>query len=210
MNHEQSPTRYFTVHLILTLAGLAGTAGVFLPFAHETSPWNVIVGRFYFSPLWALQALLAPLATAGTIRWLISGSLSVPEKIIAYLGSASMIVLSLSVPILFLGSAWFSDGPRVTFVMSIGFSIYFLTLALGIGALIWNWRLTVGGSRQFSPVVAIQAVYVAHAALWLAVYFFDGWNVGAYFVLVATLVFATQIVLVLVEGTRRPTATPAR
>jgi hypothetical protein len=181
---------------MLTLASLTGTAGVFLPFTWDVSPLRAIQPL----PQLALPALLAPLATAGAIRWLISGSLSKVESIIAYFASASMMVLSLSV--------WLSGEPARRFDLHdlVTLSIHFLTFALGIGALIWNWRI---GSRQFSPVMSIQAIYVAHVAMCLAG-FFGYWEVGAYLILVAALVFATQVVLVLVAGRegRPPSAKP--
>ena len=171
------------VHLLLTVVGMAGIAGLFLPFTFSTSPADAVSNK----ELWrlALPFFLAVLASAASIRWVISGSFSGSERAIAYAASALMVgvTLSLWVP--------FKDGPAniqewLAFVSPVPI------LALGIHFLIRNSRM--GPSRKFNPMIAFQITYIANAVLCL-IAFFGNWQLGAYCVLVAALAFVLQIVL---------------
>ena len=77
--------------------------GLFLPFTYGTSPVDAVSDK----ELWrlALPFFLAVLASAASIRWVISGSFSGRERAIAYVVTASMIGVTLSL--------WFpfKDGP---------------------------------------------------------------------------------------------------
>lgn len=216
MNVDRAPTRHPLAHSILTFAGMAGTAGIFLPFIWTASPWRAIgmgLGliklypsqsaweafweHFFFLQV-ALPACLAILVTIGAIRWLISGSLSSPERVIAYFAGASMMLLSLSI--------WFRMEPSAPVSWPM-LSVYVLVLVLGVSALIRSLR--AGWSRHFTPVMSMQVVYVAHVLMFLVANF-GGWEAGAYCLLVAALAFALQIALVLLEAARRQVAAPAR
>jgi hypothetical protein len=170
------------VHLLLTVVGMTGIAGLFLPFTFGTSPAEAASTK----ELWRLAVpfFLAVLASAASIRWVVSGSFSGSERAIAYVISASMVCVTLSL--------WFSkDGPAniqewLAFVSPVPI------LALGAYLLIRNSRM--GPSRKFNPVMAIQVAYLTNAVLCL-IAFFGNWELGAYCVLVAALAFVLQIVL---------------
>jgi hypothetical protein len=175
------------VHLLLTVAGMSGIAGLFLPFTYGTSPVDAA-----FTDLWrlALPFFLAILASAASLRWVISGSFSARERAIAYVVSASMAGVTLSQWFPFEvkpanNQEWFalvSPGP---------------ILALGVYFLIRNSRME--SSSKFNPVMAIQIAYLANAVLCL-ITFFPDWQLGAYCVLVAALVFVLQIVVASAPG----------
>ena len=176
------------VHLLLTVVGMTGIAALFLRFAYSTSPVDAASDR----ELWrlALPLFLAVLASAASIRWVISGSFSGRERAIAYIVSCSMVGVTLSL--------WFPfDGGPTTIQEWLAFVSPVPILALGVYFLIRNSRMEP--SRDFNPVMAIQVAYLAHAVLCLIALFGD-WELGAYFVLVAALAFVLQIILVSAPG----------
>jgi len=174
------------VHLLLTIVGMTGIVGLFLPFTFGTSPVDAVSDK----ELWrlALPFFLAVLASAASIRWVISGSFSGAERAIAYVVSASMAGVTLSL--------WFPDRP-VTMQDRLAFVSPVPILALGFYFLIRNSRMEP--SREFNPVMAIQIAYLANAVLCL-IAFFGGWELGAYCALVAALAFVLQIVLASAPG----------
>jgi hypothetical protein len=167
---------------------MAGIAGLFLPFTFSTSPVDAISDK----ELWrfALPFFLAVVASAASIRWISSGSFSGSERAIAYVVSASMVGVTLSL--------WFplKDGPA-TIQEWLAFVSPEPILALGVYFLIRNSRM--GASRKFNPVMAIQIAYLANAVLCLIAFFGD-WELGAYCVLVAALAFVLQIILASIPG----------
>lgn len=173
-----------TVHLLLTLVGMIGIAGLFLPFTEGVSPVAAALDGAFWKL--ALPFFLAILASAASIRWVISGSFSGLEWAIAYVVSASMVGVTLSV------SFPFESRPANIQEWVATLSPYAI-VALGLYFLIRNSR--IGSSREFNPVLAIQIAYLANAALCLMGFFGD-WQLGAYCALVAVLAFALQIVLV--------------
>lgn len=188
MNTRRQHAHRSIVHLLLTVVGITGTVGLFLPFTFSTSPVDAVSDK----ELWrlALPFFLAVLASAATIRWVISGSFSGRERAIAYVVSASMVGVTLSL--------WFpfKDGPA-TIQDWLAFVSPEPILAVGVYFLIRNSRM--GPSRKFNPVMAIQIAYLANAVLCLIAFFGD-WELGAYCVLVAALAFVLQIVLVSAPG----------
>ena len=171
------------VHLLLTVAGITGIVALFLPFTWGKSPVDAVSDK----ELWrlALPFFLAVLASAASIRWVISGSFSRLERTIAYVVSASMVGVTLS--------RWFPWEDRPATILEwLGAVSPELILALGGYFLIRNSRM--GPSRNFNPVMAIQIAYLANAVLCLIAFFGD-WELGAYCVLVAVLAFVLQIIL---------------
>jgi hypothetical protein len=168
-------------HVLLTVAGMTGIAGLFLPFTWGKSP----VDAASYKELWrlALPFFLAVFASAASIRWVVSGSFSGLERAIAYVVSTLMVGVTLSI--------WFSLGPTSQEWLAI--IIPGSILASGVYFLIRNSR--TGPSRQFNPVMAIQVAYLAHAVLCVIGYL-GRWELGAYCVLVAALAFLLQIILV--------------
>jgi len=176
------------VYLLLTIVGMSGTVGLFLPFTFGTSPVDAVSDQV----LWrvALPFFLAVLASAASIRWVLSGSFSGLERAIAYFVSASMVGVTLSL--------WFplKEGPS-TIQEWLAFVSPEPILALGIYFLIRNSRM--GPSRNFNPIMVIQIAYLANAVLCLILFFRD-WQWGAYCILVAAVAFVLQIVLASVPG----------
>jgi hypothetical protein len=171
-------------HVVLTLAGMAGIVGLFLPFAWKASPLEVATDR----ELWrlVLPAFLAFPASAASVRWIISGRFSRPERVIAYCLSVVMAGLSLSF--------WFSVVGRPSTTQEWLFVLAPPTvLASGIALLIRNSRIR--RSHEYNPVLALQAAYLADVLMGLMMWFPE-WESGAYCVLLAALAFGLQIVLV--------------
>lgn len=170
------------VHLLLTVVGMTGIAGLFLPFTFRTSPVEAST-----TELWRLAVpfFLAVLASAASIRWVVSGSFSGSERAIAYVVSASMVCVTLSL--------WFpfKDGPAT---IQEWLALVSPVPILGLGAYLLIRNPRMGPSRKFNPVMAIQIAYLTNAVLCLIAFFGD-WELGAYCVLVAALAFLLQIVL---------------
>ena len=182
-------------HLVLTVAGINGIVGLFLPFTWATSPLEAV-----FNDPWqiGLPFFLAIPASAASIRWIISGSFSRPERTIAYVVGASMAGVTLYTWFWGIGRELLfgSYGPTtaqewVQCVLTL--MIPPLVLTLGVYFLVRNSRM--GFSGGFNPMMAIQLAYIANAMLYLLL-FFGGWEPGAYCVLIASLAFVLQIVLV--------------
>lgn len=188
MNTTIPHARRKIIEVLLTVVGMAGIAGLFLPFTYGTSPVQAASDK----ELWrlAFPFFLAVLASVASIRWVFSGSFSVPERVIAYVVSAAMAGVTLSL--------WFplhdELGSTHDWLAAVSPDA---VLALGVYLLIRNWRM--GPSREFNPVMAIQVAYLANAVFCLTTFFGD-WNLGAYFVLVAALAFVLQIILASAPG----------
>jgi len=203
----QEEPRRSGAHVVIAVVGLTGIAGFFLPFVVGVSPWQATWETGFFDA-WrlGLPASLAILVSAGTLRWLFCGSLSAPERIIAYLVSTSMAVVSLSLWYPGL-SQWFEERSLPTSTGWLLLSVHVLPLVLGVAVLVRNWR--TGRCRQFTAIMSLQVVYVAHAAVLLLIFAGDpALGIGAYFVLAAALTFVVQIVLVSVKPAPR-TLSPA-
>jgi len=172
-----------TLHLLLTVVGMTGIAGLFLPFTYSTSPVEAISD----SALWllALPFFLALPASAASIRWIISRSFSRTDRAIAYVASAATAGVTLSACFFLVDRPM--TIPNWLATLSPG-----VIIALGVYLLIRNSRMSP--SREFNPVMAIQTAYVAGVVLCLIAFFRD-WEPGAYCVLVAALAFVLQIIL---------------
>ena len=183
-----NPTRQHAhrsiVHVLLTVVGMTGIAGLFLPFTFGTSPLEAASTKEFWQL--AVPFFLAVLATAASIRWVISGSFSGGERAIAYVISGSVAGLTLSMSFPFYGR------PRNIQEWLTMLSPYPI-LALGLYFLIRNSRMA--SSREFNPVLAIQVAYLANAVMCL-IGFYGDWDPGAYCALVAAGAFVLQIVQV--------------
>ncbi len=182
-----NPTRQhahrFIVHLLLTVVGMTGIVGLFLPFTFGTSPLEAASTKEFWRL--ALPFFLTVLASAASIRWVISGSFSGGERAIAYVISVSVAGLTLSMSFPFYGRP---GNIQEWLTMLSPYPIF----ALGLYFLNRNSRM--GPSREFNPVLAIQVAYLANTVMCLIAFFGD-WEKGAYCTLVAALAFVLQIVL---------------
>jgi len=189
MNTTRPRVHHATAHVLLTVAGLTGIAGLFLPFTSNTSPADVLDGDMW--GLWplALPFFLAVPAFAASMRWIISGSLTQPERVVAYVVSAASACATLYFVVVMFSE---STGPeRVQ-----GWLVWTVPVAiLLIGAYVLRRALRAAWSREFSPLVAIQVAFLANAVLCL-IGFFGRWQVGAYCSLVTALAYLGQIILI--------------
>jgi hypothetical protein len=186
-----------TIHLPLTLLGMVGTIALVLPFTSGNSPLHAASDK----DLWrlALPFFLSILASAASLRWILSGSLSLPERAIAYLASAAAAVMTLSV-YLRLGGLPTSAKEWVSWILPLA------TMFVGLCLLIRN-SLT-GRSREFIPVMALQVAYIANAVMCL-ILFAQGWQLGAYCVLLTAVTFALQIILASAQPSLQMSEAPA-
>jgi|GEM_PF-2139146 len=180
-----------TTQIILTIAGMTGIVGLFLPFTWGFSPASEVF-RWGFFALSALPAFLSVFASAASIRWIVSGSLSRLEGVIAYVVSAATVgVLSLN----YLSIDSWPSGLQNWLSMSIPLVI----LLSGVFLLIRNSK--TGRSREFNPVMVILVAYLAYAALFL-IASCGTWEAGAHCILVAVVAFFLQIILISVQPAR--------
>jgi predicted MFS family arabinose efflux permease len=163
---------------------MTGIVALSLPFAYDYSPIEAVFkkGQWPF----ALPFFLSILASAASIRWIISGSFSRPEQIIAYALSTAMAGVTMS---LYVNSYGWPSNIQEWLSMIIPISI----LLFGVYAIIRN--VGVGRYKKFSPIMALQVAYLANAVLCL-IEFFGKWQAGAYCVLVVAVVFLLQIILI--------------
>jgi hypothetical protein len=168
------------IHFVLTSAGAAGIVGLFLPFAYETSPMKVVIADTDGFWRLALPLFLSILIAAGATRWMISGSLSRREKLLAYFASA---VGAASTLLMCLESDWDPLLLIPPFVLAAG--VFFLRSSL-----------KTRPSSSFTPVMAMQVAYASSGLLSFAG-FYKEWQVGAYFVLVAVIAYFLQIIVVI-------------
>jgi hypothetical protein len=184
--------------LLLTVSGTAGIAALFLPFIPDISPVDAVLElyRTGYSWLWQLLLLAFPfflsvLVSAASVRWMISGLLSQPERTIAYMLSSMMALVPLYIIIL-----WIIDPSPSEVRYWLTLVMPLLTLLFGVYAVVKNLRNK--GSKEVSAVMAMQIVYLSNALLCLILFFGD-WQVGAYFVVVISIVYLLQIILASVK-----------
>jgi hypothetical protein len=180
---KRSPIQWF-----LTLAGLSGIAAIFLPFTFDVSPWVAItheeawgVGAILLLPMLGAPFLLSVFTGVLTIRWNISGSISLPERTFSYFVSifsacvTMALYLNMNLP-KSIHELFILTAPILIFITG-GFLI------------IRNYRS--GKFRDFSPIMAMQTSYLANCVLCLIGFF---WQIGAYFALASAVAYAVQMV----------------
>ena len=130
---------------VLTLLGLLGIQAVFLPFTYDASPARGALDR----DVWRIAApfFLSLLISSASLRWVLAGRLSPPERLIAYLLSGATALVTLSVVITVM-----QDWSRAEEFGSC--VIVVLTLVVGGYLVIRNWRM--GVLRELSAVMAMQ------------------------------------------------------
>ncbi len=192
MKTNLSKSNRWNVHLLLAIVGTTGIAGLFLPFSWYTSPLKAV----FYNDLWQLAApaFLSVLITGAYTRWLISGSFSRAEKSIAYFLSAAMVGVSFS--FYFNKNVW-----PLEFQGWVALIISIVVLIFGAYYLFKTFKKRV--SNQCSILIAMQVAYLANCLMCLALFWppkvdnygLGGWNVGAYFCLMASFVYLIQIAL---------------
>jgi len=188
-----------TTQIILTIVGMTGIVGLFLPFTLGASP----VDTLNLSPediflvtsrLLAFPAFLSIFASAASIRWIVSGSFSRLERAIAYVVSAATAGVTL-----YVNLDKGIDGGPLGFQELLLMVVPVVILFSGVYLLIRNSK--IGRLKEFNPVMSIQVAYLAHVALCL-IGFFGAWEAGAYCILVAAVAFFLQIIFISVQSAR--------
>lgn len=188
--------RHRNIHLVLAVPGMSGVAALLLPFTSDISPMDAV----FDAALWklALPFFLSVPILAASIRWSVSGAMSLPEHAVAYTVALASAAATLS----FLWSAIDWTGDIEQWLQT---SIPVATLILGILLLAGDTK--PDAIRNLRPVMALQVAYLASALFCLAVFGGDDWfdlQVGAYCVLIAVIAYFLQIVLALAPSHPQP------
>jgi hypothetical protein len=189
----------------VAIVGLAGVAGIFLPFTFNVSPLDAagtlpfLRGDEHFlARLWRLGVplFLAILVTVGTFRRIVLGPLTRTELVVGYLAAlvADCCFLCLYLP-------YGNDDPARA---PSSFSEWFMFLVSWVGSaagayLLWR-NLRRGVSHAANVISAMQIVYAIVAVFCMVAFASEGWQIGAYLVAVTTLVYLVQIVAVSVAA----------
>jgi hypothetical protein len=182
--------------LLLSAAGITGIAGLFLPFTSGVSPFLAA----HTETVWPLGVpfFLSIFIVAAATRWIISDLFTKVEKAIAYfIGAAATIVILSGY---YTNGGWpskYSD-----FRDWIVFAIPLVIILSGSFLMFLNSKNRE--SRAINPLIALQVVYLANSlmclvAFWPVSMFIDGWNIGAYFCLAASVVYSVQIFLFMTQ-----------
>ena len=178
------------IQFLLLLGGALGIAAIFLPFTFDTSAFAVTVwsNDSMYKDMWrvAWPFFLPALIAIASARWLFSGKLSMPERVIAYLISIAILCITFS------GYLMMHEWPS-NFQDQIGYVFPFVILAFGLFTL-----LKIRKNPAFNPfgaIVSMQVAYLANCLLCLSS-FFGEWQIGAYCSLVSAIAYLIQIILV--------------
>jgi hypothetical protein len=186
----------FRIQLYLIIAGGIGIIAIFLPFTFNLSPWAAALasfrGEIFMNEIWhiALPAFLPVLITIATLRWLIKETLSLSERMIAYVLSATSVCITLS---LLLKNGWPKEIKDWFIIV-----IPVIALVFGIFVLLRNRHNTT--LTPFLTIIAMQIAYMVNCLLCLTG-FFGGWQIGAYCSLVTVIVYLIQMILVFRNNT---------
>ena len=189
--------------LLLTVVGLVGIAALFLPFTEGVSPADVVLAYFRgedTATIWKLAVpfFLSVLVSSASLRWIVSGTLSRPERMIAHFVSVAIASMTLS---LYWDDVTWPSNIREWLALATPVS----TLILGVYIVIRSWRMP--SLRELSALMSMQVAYLANCLLCL-ISFVGGWQIGAYFALVTAVVYSAQIAVMFVQrgaGQRQPT-----
>lgn len=188
---ENKAPYYLAAHRVLTLIGITGLAGFFLPFVYDYSPVMVMQDPDFGSTgwRWAAPVLLPLFIFPISIYWLIKGALAKPLQVFSYL-------ISLCMGIMMFSWIWEDNVFQhlVTLLDWISFLIPHLTILFGLGLLQRNTRYS--HSRSYNPILALQLIYLANSLLFLIGFYRNQYQIGAYLILVTCIAYFIQILLV--------------
>jgi hypothetical protein len=178
--------------LVLTAVGALGIPAIFLPFAWDESPWSVITDGAELIGAYKVLAwpfvLCVPVTAAGVL-WLAGGSFSRISRAIAFLLSAVVVVLTLSL--------YFTQEMHLDDVQDwVSYSLPLLSLGLGAAALVRMTKSPNSAARSYAPILAMQAAYLPSCLLCLSSFVQD-LQPGGYCALAVSAAFIVQIVMVL-------------
>ncbi len=186
----------------IAIAGLAGAAGFFLPFAWSTSPFEAASTLWardsFFTGLWHLgvPAAMPILVAVASIRWISSGRCTRAECLVGYLAALGAAACLLSVYFVRGGDG---SGPTGFFEWSM-LVVTWVGPAAGV-YLVWrNSRCGVHGAPN--AILAMQIVYVVVVVCGLAGFASDGLEIGGYLVVLTTVAYLAQIAAVSIAAPR--------
>jgi hypothetical protein len=180
---------------------LVGVPAIWLPFAYDTSPASALFEHGFFN-LWPLAwpSLLAVPIAAALFRWVASQRLSIVERWSGrLLAAASYCVTGWFYVWTIVDGNWPSAPSEW-----IGFSV--LIVSLTGGAALAVRALRSGRAPDgLDAVVMMEVAYLANAVSCL-LSFSDELQIGAYAVLLTSVVYGVQLLAVQVSGPARGAA----
>lgn len=172
--------------LVVAIVGLAGVVALFLPFAWGTS----LLGQLKLQWMLLLSVLLPIPVSALTARWVVSGTSSRAERLVAYL-VASFVACWYLFGVIALYFQYPRNAWSLVLYVGVG-----LMVSAGLLALNW-WR---GVPSTVNAIVAMQMVYVLSALFILLAAGERRGGVGTHFVEVTRWVYIVQILAVSVAA----------
>lgn len=179
----------------LSVAGLIGIAAIFLPFTHNTSPWDVTgyaasEGEIDPLSLLGVPFLLAIPISVASAMLLLTRTLLQAVSIAAY-----VFALAAAGVTLYLLALLFIEGGPSDVQGWIVLLALLVAPTTGIAIVIKNARC--GLPHGQNAVVAMQAAYVAGVMVPLVLFFADfGWQAGAYVTTVTVALYVAHIAFV--------------
>jgi hypothetical protein len=192
------------LHSYLVTLGVIGIVTIFLPFAHDVSPLDVViaVGTEIFAGNltgvdelgWKLTLIASPFClaipiTVACVRRLWAGGPSRWEWVTAYVLALATGGMTLAI----VGWGLFEGVPGGSSLAdNFGFFSPLVVLPLGTGWVVRNWRH--GLAHALNAVGAMQVAYIA-SAIFCLVTFRDDWDSGAYVTLVTVIIYLAHSAL---------------
>jgi len=196
MNRAKPRAGRFSVDVLLTVMGMAGSAVVFLPFLNnaDESPLSVVRDLVRNNPdMWPFGCLAAPfflsiLVTGAALRLLISGALTRVERSFAYLASTTAACLT----VIYMAFVIFAGDQQYV----IGYTLMVLPAAI---VLLGGARLVIRNRkfpmrRSTNAMRALQMAYLANLSLCL-MFFYPELGKGAYVAMFTAAVYIADIIL---------------
>ena len=209
--------RRSSIDIVLTLAGIAGIAAMFLPVwgdqtllfivalvvSYAAHPQDSLLGWIFLAALlYSIHlALFLPILIFGaSSRWISSGRFTRRERIGLYALSAAF-----GVPIAYFIVAG-GISALVTYrhlPSALVALIYFAQLLVVIGLAAVIWDILRDRSGGFRPIMTTQLAYIGGAVVWLGLYLGgirlqpEPLQIGAYLVGATVAVYLAQILWVM-------------
>ncbi len=176
---------------ILACVGLTGIAAIFLPIdQHDFVLWKMIwsldiPSLCFFQPL-----LLTIPITGATIRWLKAGKLTRLEHVLSYViaaGSASLMFWPFrDIGLFTYWTAWIFLACIIVILM--------------IGGVIVVFNIRFGVYKSWSPIMAMQTVYL-NMAIPVLCYDWGNYRLGEYCMLLTAVAYIEQMVFACITNT---------
>ena len=173
------------IDIILTVAGTTGIVALFLPFHHYFIGPYTPIKALWDRNAWVLAAsffLAVPICLAWAMQ-IMNRRFSRTSRAMLYALGTGSAAATLS---------WFSDSLMYDYLHRAEIRLTAVAAAFGAGLVLWIRDARSTMPYALRPVRIMQVAYIANAALCLMAAA-DGWSIGAYFVLAATVVYTVQL-----------------